>query len=95
MTDWMNIKRFDRIFKESGDRFITVDTCKTPDAGWETAVAWITKERFAQKMDGWDDATVDDFADYWGECNLYWDVVENYRTEAQAKVGHAKWGCDA
>ena len=86
------IERLDRIYLDNGDYFKVIDTCKTPDAGWETAICVVSKQEFADEMwEGNLDFTLDDFI-AWGDDLLWgWDVVENYRTRRQAERGHKKW----
>ena len=87
------VERLERIVVDRGDYYDVVDTCKTWDAGWETAIARVFKKTFAKEY--WEDEydfTAQDVADYCDESMLYWEVVQRYRTRNQAEKGHQKWG---
>ena len=85
------------IVKVNNEWFI-VDTCKTPDAGWETGIAAVDLERmkaqwdedvaeFGEELDEeWGDEYIREHAELYTE---WWDV-QNYRTKRQAEAGHKR-----
>ena len=92
---YFEVERLARDVVEVDGEWYIVDTCKTPDAGWETGIASIDLESMAEELDIDEEEGeslypelirkyAEDFIDEWG-----WEV-QNYRTKRQAEAGHKR-----
>ena len=75
------------IVEVNGNWYI-VDTCKTPDCGWETGIAQININAMREEWDG-DELTAEDIREWGEDFDMGWDV-QNYRTKRQAEAGHKR-----
>lgn len=75
----------------NGNWFI-VDTCKTPDAGWETGIAQINIDYMREDWGLEDDEelTAEEIEDYGNDYVLGGWEVQNYRTKREAVAGHKR-----
>lgn len=94
---WFELERIGHELVEIDGELKIVDTVKTPDTGWETAILTVDKEEIIGQYEedtgdtvSWDELEEGEIQYYAEYCGC-WIVAKNYRTRKQAEKGHEKF----
>lgn len=74
-----------------GDDVFVVDTCKTPDAGWETGISKVDIHKMYKDIaEEWGDSlTEEEVIEHANDYTGDWEV-QNYRNKREALAGHKR-----